>query len=180
MEELLRARDSEIADLRRQRDAWEEQLPVERSLHTGEAISLVAEGHPTTKIHHVGCAAETECDGLSGPAFPGNSKETGGGSGGFGFNPGPVASHLGAELQGVEVGGTESDGLAMELGQLRTTIESLQLERSRLLFNLQVEKDSTKACESKLEAREQECAKHVRELERLKPHLVEVCIVVLS
>lgn len=178
MEELIRVKDKEISDLQEWEEQERERHPMEKEVYMGEAMLLGAKSHTQTM-------ARVYADSVPGAEHGSHSiavtlSNTGedaqltvrrgeGGVGGLRTGGVQAVHACGEGLVG-------SDGLTRELEQLQSKMESLQLERSQLLSDLQVQKDVVRVCESKLEARELECAKYAREVERLKPHLIEVCV----
>ncbi|KAL5463237.1 hypothetical protein EMCRGX_G032117 [Ephydatia muelleri] len=145
MEELLQERDKEIVDLRRQVQKWVGRHSTKEA-PVGEAILLGSE------LRGICCE-----DGMSG--------------GGRGSDCAPQDdTEETQEMQSKGVRKKRDEGPCLEADDLLVS----QLERSQLLSDLQVQREALRVCEGKLEARQQECTRHLRELERLKPHLIEL------
>ena len=168
MEELLRERDKEIVDLRRQVQEWAGRHSTKEA-PVGKAILL---GSELREDGMSGGGRGSDCapqDGTEEMQSKGVRKKR---------DEGPCLEADGllvSQVCGeVKVGELGSDEVMREVGDLKSKMESLQLERSQLLSDLQVQREALRVCEGKLEARQQECTRHLRELERLKPHLIEV------
>lgn len=155
MKELLQEKDRIIADLRRQVQEWVEQEGaghVEEEEAPADAILL---------------DSESRCEnGMSGGGWGSRRAEH------LAVSQARGEVKMGSDEE-VKVGGSDEE---VEVGELRYKVESLQSERSQLLSDLQVQREALRVCEGKREAQQQECTRYIRELERLKPHLIEVCL----
>lgn len=163
MKELLQEKDRIIADLRRQVQEWVEQ---EGAGHVEE------EEAPAGAIL---LDSESRCEnGMSGGGWGSRRAEhlaVSQARGEVKMGSDEEVKVVGSDEE-VKVGGSDEE---VEVGELRYKVESLQSERSQLLSDLQVQREALRVCEGK-QAQQQECTRYIRELERLKPHLIEVCL----
>lgn len=175
MEELLQERDKEIVDLRRQVQKWvgrhsTKEAPVGEAILLGSELrGICCEDGMSGGGRGSDCAPQDDTEETQEMQSKGVRKKR---------DEGPCLEAddlLVSQVCGeVKVGELGSDEVMREVGDLKSKMESLQLERSQLLSDLQVQREALRVCEGKLEARQQECTRHLRELERLKPHLIEV------